>query len=266
MNLKHLSLLLAGIALAGWNMNLPAAEPPIVQARDGSGVFGHKATPKLPWCEWVVHDPDRPAPRRVNPGSAQPPAPAPADAIVLFDGRDTSAWHSNAWRVVDGVWEAANGAAPRTREKFGSFQLHLEWLPTADFKGPWYNQGNNGVLIHGLYEIQIFDSYNVKWAPDGQCAAIYGQTPPLVNACRPPGEWQSYDMVFTAPVMQDGKLVQPARLTLFHNGVLVHLNEEIRGGTGHLVLPRPVTVTEGPLIFAGHGCPVRFRNIWLRKL
>ena len=266
MNRKRWSLLLAGIALAGWNTNLPAAEPPIVQARDGSDVFGHKATPKLPWCEWVVHDPDRPAPRRVNPGPAQPPAPAPADAIVLFDGRNTSAWQSNSWRVVDGAWEVADGAAPRTREKFGNFQLHLEWLPPAGFTGPWYNQGNNGVLIHGLYEIQIFDSYNVKWAPDGQCAAIYGQTPPLVNACRPPGEWQSYDIGFTAPIVRDGKLMQPARLTLFHNGVLVHLHEEIRGATGHLVLPRPVTVTEGPLVLSGHGCPVRFRNIWLRKL
>ena len=242
------------------------AELKLVYATNGSGVYGHKDTPKLPWCDYVVHDPDRPAPRRVNPGPAQPPAPAPADAIWLFDGKDVSAWRSNSWRVLDGCFETTGEVMPRTKEKFGSFQLHLEWQSPANFKGPWYNSGNNGVIIHGLYEIQIFDSFTEKWAPDGQCAAIYGQTPPLVNACRPPGEWQSYDLVFTAPILADGKVVQPARLTLLHNGVLVHLNQEIYGGTGHLVLPRPVTVSEGPLSLAGHGCPVRFRNIWIRKL
>jgi hypothetical protein len=243
-----------------------AAEPKLIYATNGSGVFGYKDTPRLPWCGYLVHDPDRPAPARVNLGPALPPTPAPADAIVLFDGKDVSAWRSNSWRIVDGVWETAGTSAPRTKEKFGSFQLHVEWQSPANFQGPWHDQGNSGVLIHGLYEIQIFDSFNQKWAPDGQCAAIYAQTPPLMNACRPPGEWQSFDMAFTAPVITDGKVVQPARLTLFHNGVLVQANQEIYGGTGHRVLPRPVTVSEGPLGFAGHGCPVRFRNIWVRKL
>jgi hypothetical protein len=243
-----------------------AAEPKLVYAKDGSGVFGHKETPKLPWCDYVVHDPDRPAPARVNPGPASPPAPAPADAVLLFDGKDFSQWRSNSYRVIDGCLEAAGTVAPRTKESFGSFQLHLEWMAPADFVGPWENRGNNGVLIHGLYEIQIYDSFNEKWAPDGQCAAVYGQTPPLVNACRPPGEWQSYDIVFTAPVFGGNAAAQPARITMFHNGVLVHLNQEIYGATSHLRLPRPVQAAQGPIALAGHGCPVRFRNIWIRKL
>ncbi len=256
--MRFLILLLASATLAA------AAEPPLVFARDGSGVYGHKATPKLPWCDYVVHDPDRPAPRRIMASPAL--TPPPSDAIVLFDGTDTARWTSNTYLLVDGCLEAAGNVSPRTRDTFGSFQLHLEWMGPANFTGPWYNRGNNGLVIHGLYEIQIFDSFNEKWAPDGQCAAIYGQTPPLVNACRPPGLWQSYDLAFTAPVLKDGQVVQPARLTLWHNGVLVHLNQEIYGGTGHLVLPRPVKVAEGPIGLAGHGCPVRFRNIWVRRL
>jgi hypothetical protein len=243
-----------------------AAEDKLIYATNGSGVFGYKHTPVLPWCGFHVHDPDRPAPVRVMNLSTHPVPPRPADAIVLFDGTNTTAWRSNSWKLVDGVWETAGASAPRTKEKFGSFQLHVEWQMPAGFKGPWHDQGNSGVLIHGLYEIQIFDSFNQKWAPDGSCAAIYGQTPPFVNATLPPGEWQSYDMTFTAPVIIDGKVTKPARLTMHHNGVLVHSNQQIYGGTGHKVLPRPVTVSEGPISFAGHGCPVRFRNIWVRKL
>jgi len=243
-----------------------AAEPKLVFAKDGSGVFGYTDTPKLPWCGYLVHDPDRPAPRRVNPGPALSPSAAPSDALVLFDGKDVLLWRSNSYRIVDGCLEAAGSISPLTKDSFGSFQLHLEWMPPENDPGPWSNRGNNGVLIHGLYEIQIFDSFNEKWAPDGQCAAIYAQTPPLVNACRPPGQWQSYDMAFTAPVFDGDKQVQTARLTLFHNGVLVHLNQEIHGATGHRVLPRPVKTAAGPIALAGHGCPVRFRNIWIRKL
>jgi len=243
-----------------------AAEPELVYAKDGSCVYGYKDTPKLPWCEYVVHDPDRPAPKRLNPGPALPPAPVPADAIVLFNGKDISQWRSNSWRVVDGCFEAAGNVSPRTKEQFGSFQLHLEWRGPTNYVGPWENRGNNGVMIHGVYEIQIFDSFNEKWAPDGQCAAVYGQTPPLVNVCRPPGEWQSYDMIFTAPLVDGDSVVQPAHITLLHNGVLVHLNQEIYGATNHRELPRPVKTVQGAIGLAGHGCPVRFRKIWIRKL
>jgi hypothetical protein len=238
----------------------------LVHAKDGSGIYGYKDTPVLPWCGFHVHDPDRPAPKRINPGPAPAAAPIPSDAILLFDGKDLSRWESNQGRMVEGTLEAGKGNLS-SREKFGSMQLHLEWLAPDKFEGPWYNRGNNGVMLMGLFEIQIFDSYNEKLYPDGQTAAIYGQTPPLVNACRPPGQWQSYDIVFSAPVWEGGKLARPARVTLFHNGVLVQLNEEIRGETGHRILPEyKQRLSAGPLVLSGHDCPVRFRNIWVRPL
>lgn len=237
-----------------------------VPARDGSGILGYKNTPVLPWCGFHVHDPDRPAPPRVDPGPVPPPAPVPADAIVLFTGRDLEGWRENRWRVDAGEIVAGEGNLATVRE-FGDIQLHLEWLAPADFKGPWHDRGNNGVMLMGLYEIQIFDSHGLDIYPDGQAAAIYGQTPPRVNATRPAGQWQSYDLFFTAPRFRDGRLVSPARLTMLHNGVLVHLNEEIRGETRHLALPENRQQRErGPLVLYGHNCPVRFRNLWVRPL
>jgi Domain of Unknown Function (DUF1080) len=241
----------------------------LVQAEDGSGVFGYKDTPKLPFCDYLVHDPDRPAPKRVAPGPPAAPVSPPADAIVLFDGKDLSKWQDpeTKCRLVDGCIEAVGGGNLTTKESFGSCQIHLEWMAPANFQGPWYNQGNNGVMLMGRFEIQVFDSYNVKIYPDGEAAAVYGQTPPLVNVCRKPGEWQTYDIVFTAPVFDGDKLAQPARVTMFFNGVLVHLNQEIYGETGHRILPEYKQKTStGPLALANHSCPVRFRNIWLRPL
>jgi hypothetical protein len=238
----------------------------LVHAKDGSGVYGYKDTPKLPWCGYLVHDPDRPAPRRVDPGPAGSPAAIPADAIVLFNGKDLSQWQKGDCKVVEGCIEAGSGNLT-TKEAFGNCQIHLEWMAPANFEGPWYNRGNNGVMLMGLYEIQIFDSWNEKIYPDGQAAAVYGQTPPLVNACRKPGEWQTYDVIFTAPVFDAGHLVHPARVTMFHNGMLVHLNQEIHGETGHRILPEyKQKVSKGPLALANHHCPVRFRDIWVRPL
>ncbi len=259
----HLTLIAAAllaVAPAGYT-----AEE-LVNARDGSGVYGYTNTPVLPWCGFHVHDPNRPAPPRINPGPVAAPAPAPADAIILFEGSDVSRWQTAAWPVVERCIVAGEGEFS-TRQSFTNFQLHLEWMAPKNFEGPWYNRGNNGVLLHGLYEIQIFDSFNEKLYPDGQAAAIYGQTPPLVNVTRPPGEWQSFDIVFAAPEFEGGKLKQPARVTMFHNGVLVHLNEEVHGATGHKIQPayKP-DVTSGPIALGGHGCPVKFRNIWVRPL
>jgi len=238
----------------------------LVYAKDGSGVFGYKDTPRLPWCQWLVHDPDRPAPKRVDPGPAGPPAPVPADAIVLFDGKDLSQWNPSDYKVEDGLMVSGNDNLTSKRS-FGNCQVHVEWMAPAHFDSPWYNQGNNGVMLMGLYEIQVFDSYNVKIYPDGQAAAIYGQTPPLVNATRPPGQWQTYDIVFTAPVFDGQKLVSPARVTVFHNGLLAQLNEEIHGETFHRKLPAyNHKISTGPLVLAGHHCPVLFRNIWVRPL
>ncbi len=235
-------------------------------ARDGSGVYGYRDTPILPWCGFRVHDPDRPEPKRIDPGPAPAPARAPADAIVLFDGKDLSQWRTNDWKLVDGCVETVSGSLI-TKQEFGDCQIHVEWMAPANFEGPWYNRGNNGVFLMGLYEIQVFDSYNEKIYPDGQAAAVYGQTPPLVNSCRKPGEWQAYDIAFTAPHFDCDKLVLPARVTVFHNGVLVQLNQEIHGETGHRIVARyNQKISQGPLKLAGHNCPVRFRNIWIRPL
>jgi Domain of Unknown Function (DUF1080) len=261
-----LPLLTLGLALcAGRVQTVLAAD--LVHAKDGSGVYGYNDTPVLPWCGYRVHDADRPAPKRVQAAAApDQPSKPPSDAIVLFDGKDLASWQPNKCRLVDGCIEAGPGNLT-SKENFGNCQVHLEWMAPANFQGPWYNQGNNGVMLMGLYEIQIFDSWNEKIYPDGMAAAIYGQTPPLVNATRPPGEWQTYDIIFTAPVFQGDRLVSPARVTMLHNGVLVHLNEEIHGETGHRILPQYTQkISQGPLLLSGHDCPVRFRNIWVRPL
>jgi len=242
---------------------LPGAD--LVQAKDGSGTYGYSDTPVLPWCGYRVHDPDRPVPKRITVGKAGPSEAPPSDAIVLFDGKDLSKWEKTDWKLVEGCLEAVGGSSLLTKESFGNFQLHLEWMAPNPPRGEWYDRGNNGVYIMGLYEIQIFDSWTEKIYPDGQAAAIYGQTPPLVNASRPPGEWQTYDIVFTAPVFDGDKLAQPARVTMFHNGVLVHLQQEIHGETGHRILPAyKQKISKAPLRLGGHNSPVRFRNIWIR--
>ena len=137
----------------------------LVYAKDGSGVYGYRDTPKLPWCQWLVHDPDRPAPKRVDPGQPAPPAPVPDDALVLFDGKDVSKWQAMGdWKVADGCLVSGNSHFA-TKDSFGDMQLHLEWLAPAGFEGPWYNRGNNGVMLMGRYEIQIFDSFNKRSIP-----------------------------------------------------------------------------------------------------
>ncbi len=241
----------------------------LVYAKDGSGVFGYKDTPVQPWSGFRVHDPDRPAPPVVTvpPPTAAEQAAAPSDAIVLFDGRDVALWEPNKWKVEEGCLVATEGPM-RTKEEFGDCQLHLEWMvPTEPAESIW-NRGNNGVFLLGVIEVQVFDSSSVKIYPDGQAAAVYAQTPPLVNACRKPGQWQTYEIVFVAPRFDGaGKLAAPARLTMFHNGVLVHHNQEIYGSTPHAGLASYDGVpAQGPLAFGAHHCPVRFRNIWIRRL
>ncbi len=248
-----------------FSFSVSAAE--LVKAADGSGTPGYKDTPKQPWSPYLVHDPDRPVPRKVNPGPATKPAVAPEDAVVLFDGSSLSQWSDTTWKLENGTLVADGNKSPSTKQQFGSFQLHLEFKPPADFDGPWHNQGNNGVMLHGLYEIQIFDSYSEPLYPDGQCASVYGQTPPMVNACRKPGEWQTYDIHFQAPVFEGKELKSPANVTVVHNGVLVHHHQVVHGGTGHRILPNyKHGISQGPISLAGHGCPVAFRNIWIREL
>jgi len=245
----------------------------LIERKTGSGVVvGYKDTPLLPWTEnkYRVHDPDRPIPRYVNPGPASTtPDKAPSDAIVLFDGEDLSAWQPSSWKVKDGYAEVAGGSLV-TKESFGDCQLHVEWMAPKDPGSQMMNRGNSGVLLMGLYELQVFDSHperEVQIYPDGQTASIYGQTPPLVNASRRGGEWQSFDIIFTAPVFDGTKLVSPPRVTMCHNGVLVHNDQEIYGPMAHrVILPLKPHAAKLPLMLQGHGCPVRYRNIWVRPL
>jgi hypothetical protein len=267
--MKTTSLLMA-CALAGTFSVSTLSAADLVKAKDGSGYYGYDDTPVLPWCGFRVHDANRPAPKRVTPGTAGQsvqPATPPADAVVLFDGKDLSKWSKPSYKIVDGELEASGGDNLTTIDSFGDCQIHLEWKAPSPEGLPWYNRGNNGLFIMSRFEIQIFDSYTEKIYPDGMAAAVYGQTPPLVNVCLPPGQWQTYDIAFTAPVFTDGKLTKPAHITMFHNGVLVQLNQEIYGETGHRILPEYKNKTsKGPLSLGGHNCPVRFRNIWVRPL
>jgi hypothetical protein len=242
----------------------------LVQAKDGSGIVGYKDTPVLPWCGYHVHDPGRPAPPKVTPGrpsTGKRAGTAPSNVVVLFDGADLSQWKPSDWKIENGELIAVSGNLA-TKQPFGDCQLHLEWMAPNPPQGHMFDRGNNGVMLMGLFEIQIFDTYTTKLYPDGQAASVYGQTPPMVNACRKPGQWQSYDIIFFAPVFKKGKLEKSARVTVFHNGLLVHHNQEIYGPTGHRILPRyDESIPEKlPLSLSAHSNPVRFRNIWIRPL
>jgi hypothetical protein len=245
-------------------------EPKLFKAKDGSGIIGYKDTPILPWCGYHVHDPDRPAPEKVTPAppdTSGKTGTAPSDAIVLFSGTDLSQWNWSDWKIENCELIAVSDELT-TKQSFGDCQLHIEWQTPDPPQGDIWDRGNNGVNLMGLFEIQVYDSYTEKLYPDGQAASIYGQTPPLVNACRRPGQWQSYDIIFFAPVFKSGKLERPAYVTVLHNGVLVHHNQEIYGPTGHRILPeyeKPIP-EKLPLSLSAHDNPVRFRNIWLRPL
>ncbi|HLU37982.1 MAG TPA: DUF1080 domain-containing protein [Planctomycetota bacterium] len=235
---------------------------------------GYTDTPLIPGSRWRVHDAERPRPPVVEPptpsSDAQPGKP-PSDAIVLFDGTDLSAWKGRGgearWKIVDGAMEVNGTGDIETREHFGDCQLHIEWCAPREVKGNSQDRGNSGVYFMGRYEVQVLDSRDNETYADGQAAAIYGQFPPLVNACRKPGEWQTYDIVFEAPHFADGKLVKPARVTVFHNGVLVHHARELLGAAAHRQVARYTEhPPEGPLRLQDHGNPVRFRNVWIRRL
>ena len=188
---------------------------------------------------------------------------------MLFNGQDTAAWKAASWTVQDGVLHAGHESL-ETKEVFGDCQLHLEFATPTTPPDHFMNRGNSGVLLMGKYEIQIFDSWHEhpeQIYPDGQAASIYGQTPPLVNACLPPGEWQSFDIVFTAPVFENDKLVKRGTVTMFHNGVLVHLKAEIMGEMAHRqIVPCSPHAARLPLVLQGHGSPIQFRNIWIRRI
>ncbi len=226
---------------------------------------------------WLGHDRTRPLPPVVDPGTfstQEQPGKPPSDATVVFNGKDLSQWVAldgspTRWVVKDGCMECVPGSGYiRTLQCFGDCQLHVEWAAPTPGKGEGQGRGNSGVFL-GLdrYEIQVLDSYENKTYADGSAGSIYNQYPPLVNASRPPGQWQFYDVIWTSPRFNaDGKLLSPARVTVFHNGVLVQNNVELTGPTTWLTRPPYSAHPEKlPISFQDHGNPVRFRNIWVRE-
>ena len=223
---------------------------------------------------WKAHDKKRPQPKVVDPGEATPATSVPSDAIVLFDGTDLSSWSGNngkdpKWNVKDGYMECFRGAGfVYTKERFADIQLHLEWSSPSQTKGKGQGRGNSGVFLPGGVEIQVLDSFENETYADGGAASIYGQYPPLVNASRGPGQWQSYDIIYHMPQYdEDKKLVKAAVVTVMHNGVVVQHAADILGPTSwvHHKEYNPDT-SEGTIGLQDHGNPVRFRNIWVRKL
>jgi hypothetical protein len=196
---------------------------------------------------------------------------APSDAIVLFDGKDLSAWETPSgepagWTVKDGMFIVVKGEI-RTRQKFENFQLHIEWSEPEDVRGRSQGRGNSGVFLQGRYEVQILDNYNSETYVNGMVGSIYKQSPPLVNPMRKPGEWNVYDIIYSAPVFRDSLSYRvPPRVTVIMNGVVVQNNTTILGTTEYIGFPRVVEHGAGPVVLQDHGTPVRFRNVWIREL
>jgi hypothetical protein len=238
---------------------------------------GYTDTPKQPNGKWHVHDPARPQPPVVTPGNQfSQQAAAPSDAVVLFDGKDLSKWVAAngggeaKWKVENGYMEVVpKTGVLRTKDQFGDFQLHLEFATPEKVEGKGQGRGNNGVNIFGQYEIQVLDSYKNETYADGGAGSMYGQYPPMVNASRGPGEWQTYDIIFEGPRWdENGKNTRKASATVLHNGVMIHNKTEFFGPTNHRNFgnyDKPGR-TKGPIELYEHGNPVRFRNIWIREV
>ena len=227
---------------------------------------------------WAVHDMNRPAPKKIAAEPGQPPS----DAIILFDGTSLDKWESTKgeptkWRLADGALESVKGAGYiRTKESFGDCQLHIEWAAPVKVEGHGQGRGTSGVFLMGSYEIQVLDSYETEVLPDGsnknpnyadgQAGSIYAENPPLVNACRKPGEWQTYDIVFHQPIWEGETLKRPGSITLFHNGVLVQDDTVLAGRTEYIGAPSYSPHGCAPLYLQEHASKVSYRNIWVREL
>jgi hypothetical protein len=210
-----------------------------------------------------------PEPAVVTPGKAD--SDPPSDATVLFDGKDLSQWNNGEkWKVMDG-YAVVQGGDITTKDSFGDYQLHVEFATPEKVSGTGQGRGNSGVFLANRYEVQVLDSYDNKTYFDGQCGSLYKQTPPMVNACRKPGEWQSYDILFTAPRFdeqsKETKVLKPGYVTVIHNGVCVQNHFELQGGTYY---DKPASYQKHPLKqpirLQNHGNPVKYRNIWIREI
>ncbi len=247
-----------------------------LSAQEQKAPTGYTDTPTIPGSKWRVHDDARPRPPVITPGTCSTqdmPGKAPSDAVVLFDGTSLAAWRTQngepaKWKVEKGYMEVVPGAGDIwTRQNFGDSQLHVEFSTPSPPKGNSQERGNSGVLLYGIYEIQVLDSFNNLTYADGQASAVYGQSPPLVNASRPPGEWQVYDIVYTSPHFKDGKVDVPGYVTVFHNGVITQNHTQLLGATQHRALPKLIVHDPmGPIRLQDHHNPTRYRNIWIRPL
>ena len=269
--------LVALVLVVGGANGLLAQEAP---QQNVAPVVGYTDTPLLPGGKWHVHDPKRPQPPVVTPSrestNVLPEAP-PVDAEVLFDGSNLTKWQTgegrvSGWIVGDGAMMvpprgAAGGGDIVSKEAFGDMQLHIEWRTPATVKGNGQERGNSGVLIMGRYELQVLDSFDNPTYPDGQAGAVYGQTPPLVNASRGPGQWQNYDVFWTAPRFAEGQLQTPAYISVLQNGILVQNHTRLLGATVHRQLASySAHGAKEALRLQDHGDPVQYRNIWVRPL
>lgn len=265
MKLNTLTAICAGLSLAS-----------VSQAADvGHAFYGDAPDEHHPWA---IHDHNRPQPAIVTPGTSstqEQPGKPPSDAIVLFDGTDVSKWVADTakleptkWIVKDGAMECVPGSGfVRTRDEFGDIQLHVEWAAPTKVEGDSQGRGNSGVFLMGLVEIQVLDNYNNPTYADGMAGSMYCVNPPAVNALRPPGVFQTYDIVFRRPIYKDNVVLDPGYVTVLVNGVLVQDHTPIEGPTGHMGRTHPQAFpAKGPLKLQDHGNPVRYRNIWLRTL
>jgi len=208
-------------------------------------------------------------PRIIDPG------PPPSDALVLFSGKDLSQWKNEKggeakWKVEEGVATVNGTGSIITKEEFGDVQLHVEWATPSEVKGEGQGRGNSGVYLQGRYELQVLDSYKNSTYVNGQAGSIYKQGIPLVNPSRKPGEWQIYDVVWTAPIFNaDSSLKSPAYVTVFFNNVLVQNHFELKGETRYIGQPSYHKYDTAPILLQAHGDPsepISFRNIWVREL
>jgi len=266
--MKYSILLLAALA------TLMNAQEPSHEA--GDDTRGYNDTPQIIGQKWRVHDMARPRPVKVTPGPLSESKP-PADAIILFDGKDLSQWVAQGHRgkIQEPTWKVENGyieIVPNTgrlvtKQSFGDCQLHVEWMIPESAKGKGQSRGNSGVELMTRYEIQVLESNENLTYADGGAGAIYGVWPPLVNPSRPQGQWNAYDIFFEAPVFEGDKVVKRANITVVFNGVLVQNHKEFLGTTtwraNGVYQPHPA---EQPLSLQDHSQPVRYRNIWIRKV
>jgi len=257
-HIRFASALVVSAAIVSLAQQAPVTRP--------NNDLGYTDTPMLPGLPYHVHDPARPHPAVVTP-SVQPGG-APSDAIVLFDGTDVSRWQNPHWKVENGYMEVVpNSGDLKSKDKFGDVQLHIEFASPTQIRGNSQNRGNSGIFLQGLYEIQVLDGFENPTYADGQLGALYGQWPPLANPARKPGEWQSYDIVFEAPKLDGSKVLKPAFATVFLNGVLMHNRKELMGPTVHRQLAQyAAQPAEDSLMLQDHQQPVRYRNIWIRRI